>query len=185
MSTGYAITTANSSGYALVGERSTVFDVPLNGRSSPVMQVMNNWCLLHTPTHAPVGADRQWSTVFDARLNGRESLVSAGMNNGVYWMPTTGETPDPMLKAMVYWRATCAEIADPCRLCGFNSGVYCIRQPTHRYGADRQWSIVFDARLNGGHRRSAGQEQRGVYCRRQPTYRIGSEGNGLLYATCG
>jgi hypothetical protein len=40
--------TANSSGYALVGERSTVFDVPLNGRFSPVMQAMNNWCLLYT-----------------------------------------------------------------------------------------------------------------------------------------
>lgn len=91
--------TANSSGYALVGERSTVFDVPLNGRSSPVMQVMNNWCLLYTPSHAPVGADRQWSTVFDARLNGRESLVLPGMNNG----------------CLLY--ATCAEIADPCRLC--------------------------------------------------------------------
>ena len=50
--------TANSSGYALVGERSTVFDVPLNGRFSPVMQAMNNWCLLYTPSHAPVGADR-------------------------------------------------------------------------------------------------------------------------------
>ena len=59
--------TANSSGYALVGERSTVFDVPLNGRSSPVMQVMNNWCLLYTPSHAPVGADRQWSTLCDVR----------------------------------------------------------------------------------------------------------------------
>ena len=59
--------TANSSGYALVGERSTVFDVPLNGRLSPVMQVMNNWCLLYTPSHAPVGADRQWSTLCDVR----------------------------------------------------------------------------------------------------------------------
>ena len=56
--------TANSSGYALVGERSTVFDVRLNGRSS---QVMNNRCLLYTTSHAPVGADRQWSTVCDVR----------------------------------------------------------------------------------------------------------------------
>ncbi len=61
------VATANSSGYALVGERSTVFDVPLNGRFSPVMQVMNNWCLLYTPSHAPVGADRQWSTLCDVR----------------------------------------------------------------------------------------------------------------------
>lgn len=59
--------TANSSGYALVGERSTVFDVPLNGRFSPVMQAMNNWCLLYTPSHAPVRADRQWSTLCDVR----------------------------------------------------------------------------------------------------------------------
>lgn len=75
------------------GRTSTVFDVPLNGRSSPVMQVMNNWCLLYTPSHAPVGADRQWSTVFDARLNGRESLVLPGMNNGCL-LDATSETPD-------------------------------------------------------------------------------------------
>ncbi|HBY1623371.1 hypothetical protein FML45_26970 [Klebsiella variicola] len=31
------------------------------------------WCLLDTPSHAPLRADRQLSTAFDARLNGRAS----------------------------------------------------------------------------------------------------------------
>ena len=45
--------TANSSGYALVGERSTVFDARLNGRESLVLPGMNNGCLLDATTHTP------------------------------------------------------------------------------------------------------------------------------------